>query len=77
MLTQIEAEKVAIRIAAIDNMLDMIRGHEALVRRDARNHELEQLMDKLSQNTYGSKVELPPEDTHRTIQFGDPKKNPP
>lgn len=66
-----------IRIAAIDNMLDMVRGHERLKRRDARDHELAQLMDKLSQNTYGSRIEMPAEDTHRTIEFGEPKKNPP
>lgn len=77
LLTQIEAENVAIRIAAIDNMLDMIRGHQTLERRDARDHELAQLMDKLSQNTYGSRIEMPAEDTHRTIEFGEPKKNPP
>lgn len=58
-------------------MLDMARGQQALERRDAEDDELKQLMDKLSQNTYGSKIEMPADDTHRTIQFDEPKKNPP
>ncbi|WP_300635027.1 hypothetical protein [Pseudomonas sp.] len=58
-------------------MLDMARGHEALERRDAEEDELKQLMDKLSQNAYSSKIEMPADDTHRTIQFDEPKKNPP
>lgn len=65
---------MAITIAAIRNMLDMARGHESLQRLDAQDHELQQMMDKLSHNTYGAKIELPAEDTHRTVQFDEPKK---
>jgi hypothetical protein len=75
--TEIGAEKVAITIDAIRNMLDMARGHESLKRLDAEGHEFRQMMDKLSQNTYGAKIELPAEDTGRTVQFDEPKKNPP
>ncbi|AZF04072.1 hypothetical protein [Pseudomonas sp. R5-89-07] len=58
-------------------MLDMARGQQALEREGAEDDELKQLMDKLSQNTYGSKIQMPADDTHRTIQFDEPKKNPP
>ncbi|WPN99510.1 hypothetical protein [Pseudomonas sp. MUP55] len=58
-------------------MLDMARGQQALERRDAEDDELKQLMHKLSQNAYGPRIEMPADDTHRTIQFGEPKKNPP
>ncbi|WP_124403281.1 hypothetical protein [Pseudomonas sp. R3-18-08] len=68
---------MAITIAAIRNMLDMAREHQKLERRDAEGDELKQLMDKLSQNAYGPKIEMPADDTHRTIQFDEPKKNPP
>ena len=64
---------MAITIAAIRNMLDMARGHEALERQVAQTDELSQLMDKLS----GARIEMPPDDTHRPIQFDEPKKNPP
>ncbi|SDS46666.1 hypothetical protein SAMN04490205_2587 [Pseudomonas trivialis] len=34
-------------------------------------------MVQLSDNEYGKKGEMPADDTHRTIQFDEPKKNPP
>ncbi len=68
---------MAIIIAAISNMLDMARGHEALKRLDAEGSELQHMMDKLSQNTYSAKMELPVDDTYRTVHFDEPKKNPP
>ncbi|RMT84964.1 hypothetical protein ALP39_01714 [Pseudomonas marginalis pv. marginalis] len=68
---------MAITIDAIRNMLNMARGHESLKRLDAEGHEFQQMMDKLSQNNYGAKIEMPAEDTNRPIQFDEPKKNPP
>ena len=56
-------------------MLDMARGYEELQRKfpQTREHELIQLIDKLS----GAKIEPPLEDTDRPVGFDEPKKNPP
>jgi predicted transcriptional regulator len=67
---------VAITIAAISNMVDMLRGHEKLEMLDAEDHKLKHLLDKLSEHDYGGKIELPAEDTNRPVRFDDPKKNP-
>ncbi|MFJ2411192.1 hypothetical protein ACIOMR_18735 [Pseudomonas sp. NPDC087814] len=69
-------EKVAIDIAAISNMVNMLRGHEKLEMLDAEDHKLKQLLDKLSEHGYGGKIELPAEDPNRPVRFDDPKKNP-
>eukprot|EP01133_Synstelium_polycarpum_P018533 gene18533-22169_t len=69
-------EKVAIDIAAISNMVNMLRGHEKLEMLDAEDHKLKHLLDKLSEHGYGGKIELPAEDPNRPVRFDDPKKNP-
>ncbi len=46
-------EKVAIDIAAISNMVNMLRGHEKLEMLDAEDHKLKHLLDKLSEHGYG------------------------
>jgi len=48
---------------AFRNLLNMCRCHGDLERRAQQEHK--------------PKIELPAEDTHRSIQFGEPKKNPP
>ncbi|MGH8452576.1 hypothetical protein [Pseudomonas sp.] len=58
-------------------MLDMVRAHEALERRYAQEKEDQQHAPTLADNDVGSKIKMPEEDTHRTVQFDEPKKNPP
>lgn len=68
---------MAINIAAIRNMLDMVRAHEALERRYAEEKEDQQQVNALSDRGQGSKITMPDEDTYRSIQFDEPKKSPP
>ena len=68
---------MAINIAAIRNMLDMARAHEELERRYAEEKEDRQQANALSDKGQGPKINMPDEDTHRSIQFDEPKKSPP
>ncbi|WP_159933259.1 type III secretion protein [Pseudomonas sp. S35] len=51
-------------------MLDMARGHEALELRDAQEHALKQLMDRLSDNAYDTTTITLPDDADCPITFG-------
>ena len=54
-------------------MLAMARQHVALEQEAARRYKRDQGRDEQA----SAKIEMPAEDTNRTIQFDEPKKNPP
>jgi hypothetical protein len=61
---------MAITIDAISNMLKMARGQAAQERRDAQEQALKTLLDRLSDNAYGTPgLTLPDEDTRRPLKF--------
>ena len=62
-----------IHIPVLENMLAMARQHVALEQDVARRYKRDQQMEERA----GAKIQMPAEDTHRTIQFDEPKKNPP
>ncbi|OIN44387.1 hypothetical protein BLL37_07705 [Pseudomonas azotoformans] len=62
-----------IHIPVLENMLAMARQHVALEHDAARRNKRDQGMDKQA----SAKIEMPVEDMSRTIQFDEPKKNPP
>ncbi|MGY2270476.1 MULTISPECIES: hypothetical protein [Pseudomonas] len=63
-----------IHIPVLENMLAMARQHVALEQEAARRYKRDQQMDD---EEAGGKIKMPAEDTNRTIQFDEPKKNPP
>ncbi|MBC3304779.1 hypothetical protein H0Z09_26960 [Pseudomonas sp. SWRI18] len=61
-------------IPALDRMLSMACSHLALEEEEAA---LRSERDEHTDEQRGGKIEMPAEDTHRTVQFDEPKKNPP
>lgn len=57
-----------IHIPVLENMLAMARQHVALEQEATRRYKRDQQMDEPA----GGKIEMPAEDTHRTIQFDEP-----
>ena len=65
--------RMKIHIPVLENMLAMARQHVALEQEAARRYKRDQRVDEQA----GAKIEMPAVDTNRTIQFDEPKKNPP
>ncbi len=61
------------KIPVLENMLIMARQHVAIEQEAARRIRLESQADKQA----GPQIQMPAEDTGRTVQFDEPKKNPP
>ena len=59
-----------IHIPVLENMLAMARQHVALEQEAARRYKRDQGRDEHA----SAKIEMPAEDTNRTIQFDEPKK---
>ncbi|AZF09486.1 hypothetical protein C4J93_1272 [Pseudomonas sp. R2-37-08W] len=61
------------KIPVLENMLIMARQHLALEEEAARRYKRDSQMDKPP----GAQIQMPADDTGRTVQFDEPKKNPP
>ncbi|AZE82637.1 hypothetical protein C4J95_1239 [Pseudomonas orientalis] len=61
------------KIPVLENMLIMARQHVAIEQEAARQNRRDSQMDKQA----GAQIQMPAEDTGRTVQFDEPKKNPP